>query len=784
MYYTGSFNKPDRLPVLPLKNAVLFPGSIAPMAVGRPFSLRALDEISNREPMLAVFTQIDPELENPGIIDLHQIGCAAKVLKVVDERRGGKTVLLQGLSRLRIANELHSRPYIEIEPEYIEDKFEKDSEIEALLSKLKELAHEVIRLNPAFPNEFQRFVDEMDHPGTLADLIAANLIAELNDKMSILDTLDIKARLRMVINMLSNEIKVAELKKRIDSEVKGEMDKQQKEYYLRRQMDAIRRELGDSCNPEEETDELKKAVLDADLPEEAKKAAEKELQRLSRISGSSPEYAVSRNYLDWILELPWKKFTQDHLDINEAEKILNADHYGLEKVKKRILEYLAVRKLKSDTKGPILCLIGPPGVGKTSLGKSVAHAMGREFYRISLGGIHDEAEIRGHRRTYVGALPGRILQGMKKVGVNNPVFMLDELDKIGADYRGDPSSALLEVLDPEQNDSFTDNYLGIPFDLSKVFFIGTANVSDTIPPPLRDRMEIIEIPGYTQEEKVLIAKGYLIDEELANHGLNLEMLSITDDALNFIIDNYTREAGVRNLKRNIAAICRGAAKMIASGEATSIVTDIEKVHMFLGAERFFPEVAERTSVPGVATGMAWTPTGGDIIFIEATMMKGKGNIQLTGKLGDVMKESAYAALSYIRAKAKDFQIDEDVFEKFDIHIHIPAGAIPKDGPSAGITLLAALASLLTGKKVSSQIAMTGEVTLRGHILPVGGIKEKVLAAKRAGIREVLLPEKNRKDLEEIPEEVRKGLELHFITNIEEALKIAFKNGDEIKKIIS
>jgi len=513
------------------------------------------------------------------------------------------------------------------------------------------------------------------------------------------------------------------------------------------------------------------------LSEEARKTVDKEIKRLVKIPPSSPEYTVAKTYIDTILELPWGEFSADHLDINDAEKILNEDHYGLEKVKKRILEYLSVRKLKPDVKSPILCLIGPPGVGKTSLGKSVARAMDRQFVRMSLGGIHDEAEIRGHRRTYIGALPGRIIQGIKKAGKSNPVFMLDELDKVGKDFRGDPSSALLEVLDPEQNDSFNDNYLAMSYDLSRVLFIGTANIVDTIPPPLLDRMEIIEIPGYTQEEKVLIAKQHLIEEETTNNGLTKEIFDISDGALNEVIDKYTREAGVRNLKRNIAALCRGAAKRIASGESKKVNVTKKVVPTILGSQRYFPEVAERTSVPGVATGMAWTPTGGDILFIETTMMKGKGNLMLTGQLGDVMKESARAALSYLRSKAEEFGIDPDKFEQVDIHVHVPAGAIPKDGPSAGITLLASMASLFTGRCVQSNLAMTGEVTLRGQILPVGGIKEKVLAARRAGIKEVILPEKNRKDLEEIPEEIRKGLSLHFFGNMDEALRYALVNNN-------
>jgi ATP-dependent Lon protease len=760
------------LPVLALRNATLFPGTIAPMAVGRPFSLRALEAAESERSMIGVFTQFDPEVEEPTGADIHHMGVAAKILKMADDRRGGKTVLLQGLFRIRILRFLDLSPIMRVEVEYPQDLDEDDPETTALFAKIKEMALDVIQKNPGLPQEAKHFVEEMERPGMLCDLVASHLSAPIEEKITILETLDVKQRSRRVAQMLSTELNMLETKRRIDQQVRGEMDKNQRDYYLRKQMEAIRRELGDEDSAEDELDELRKKIKEANLPEEALKTAEKELKRLAKIPSSSPEYTVSKTYLDTILELPWSKFSEDHLDIKEAEKILDEDHYGLEKVKKRILEYLAVRKLKPDVKGPILCLIGPPGVGKTSLGRSVARAMNREFVRMSLGGIHDEAEIRGHRRTYIGALPGRIIQSIKKAGVANPVLMLDELDKVGKDFRGDPSSALLEVLDPEQNDTFVDNYLSIPYDLSRVLFIGTANVHDTIPGPLRDRMEVIDIPGYTQEEKKLIAKSHLISEEMENHGLSPDTFKITDAALDVVIDKYTREAGVRNLKRNIAALCRGAARRIAGDDMKKVTIDKRQVPIYLGPERFFPEVAEATKSPGVATGMAWTPSGGDILFIETTLMKGKGQLILTGQLGEVMQESAKAAMSYLRSRAKEFDIDPMRFEETDVHIHIPAGAIPKDGPSAGITLLAALASLFTGKPVHNDLAMTGEVTLRGQILPVGGIKEKVLAARRAGIKDVMLPEKNRRDLEEIPEEIRKGLTLHFVGNVDDALKFA------------
>jgi len=772
MLFSADPQRPKNVPVLALRNATLFPGTIAPMAVGRAFSLNALEVAQKEHGILGVFTQFDPEVEEPTGADIHHIGVAAKILKTAEDRRGGRTVLLQGLHRIKIMRFSDMAPIVRVDVEYPEDFHDDDAEAHALLTQIKELAIDIITKNPALPQEAKHFIQEMDKPGMLCDLVVSHLSMPIDEKIKVLQQLDVKERSRDVLRMLQTELSLLETKKKIDRQVKGEMDKSQRDYYLRKQMEAIRKELGEDESVEDEIADVRKKLEELKLSDEARKTVEKELKRLGKIPTSSPEYTVSKTYIDTLMELPWNKMSEDHLDINDAERILNEDHYGLQRVKKRILEYLSVRKLKPDVKGPILCLIGPPGVGKTSLGKSVARAMNREFVRMSLGGIHDEAEIRGHRRTYIGALPGRIIQGIKKAGTGNPVFMLDELDKVGKDFRGDPSSALLEVLDPEQNDTFMDNYLAIPYDLSRVLFIGTANVADTIPPPLRDRMEVIEIPGYTQEEKVLIAKKHLIAEEMENHGLQDNMFSISDGALNEVIDKYTREAGVRGLKRNIAALCRAAAKRIASGEADKVRVNKNLVATYLGPQVFFPEVAERTAVPGVATGMAWTPTGGDILFIEATMMKGKGNLILTGHLGDVMKESAKAALSYLRSKAEDFGIDPDQFEQVDVHIHIPAGAIPKDGPSAGITLLSALASLFTGKCVNHDMAMTGEVTLRGQILPVGGIKEKVLAARRAGIKVVMLPEKNKKDLDEIPEEIRKGLTLHFINHIDEALKHA------------
>jgi ATP-dependent Lon protease len=636
---------------------------------------------------------------------------------------------------------------------------------------LKNLYKKAVEMAPYLSSELSQIATKVEHPGNLADLIASTINISVAEKQEILEKIDIKERLQKITFFLNREVETLELSSRIQTHVKEGIDKTQREYYLREQMKVIQKELGEADDKLTEIDEIKKKIVEAKMPPEAQKVAEKELDRLSKMSTMSAEYTVTRTYLDWLTEVPWSKNTEDNLDIEGANIILNEDHYDLEKVKKRILEYLAVRKLKSDMKGPILCFVGPPGVGKTSLGKSIARALGRKFMRMSLGGIRDEAEIRGHRRTYVGALPGRIIQGIKKSGSNNPVFMLDEVDKIGMDFRGDPSSALLEVLDPEQNFSFSDHYLEVPFDLSKVMFIATANQLDPIPAALRDRMEVLELPGYTEEEKLMISRQFLIPKEMTEHGLNEDWIEFQDEALNIIIRSYTRESGVRNLEREIAAICRAVAKNVAEGDTEKKVITAESIHGYLGPIKFFSEIAERTKYSGVATGLAWTPTGGDILFIESTKMRGKGNLSLTGQLGDVMKESAQAALSYIRSKSADYTIDEDFFEKNDIHVHVPQGAIPKDGPSAGVTMLVSLISLLTNKLVRNDIAMTGEITLRGLVLPVGGIKQKVLAARRAGIRNVVLPKLNEKDLEEVPESIKDKMQFTFIEKMDEAIEI-------------
>ena len=640
------------------------------------------------------------------------------------------------------------------------------------MGTLRELAQKIIDLSPQIPAEASFLVRSIDEPGVLADIVASNLNIPPDEKQDLLETFDTKQRMEKVIALLNKEIQVLELSNKIQTEVKGEMDKAQREYFLREQLKAIQKELGEVDERQEEFEEIKRSIKRAKMPKEVEEVAFKELKRMSRMSPGAAEYTVSRTYIDWLCDLPWAVVSKDRLDVLEAERILDEDHFGLEKVKKRILEFLAVRKLKADMKGPILCLVGPPGVGKTSLAKSVARALGRKMHRIALGGVRDEAEIRGHRRTYIGSMPGKVIKGLKKSGTKNPVFVLDEIDKLGADYRGDPSSALLEVLDPEQNDTFTDHYLDVTFDLSNVLFIATANIPDTIPGPLMDRMEVIRIAGYTHQEKRQIARRYLWPECLEDHGLKEEDVEINDEALNKVIEAYTREAGVRSLKREIAAICRWCAREIASEtRQPPIQVDPELVEEIRGPIHFFKEVAERTSVPGVATGLAWTSVGGEILFVEATKMKGKGGLTLTGSLGDVMKESVSVARSWIRSSALDVGVQEDAFDNLDLHVHVPSGAIPKDGPSAGVTMITAVTSLLTGLKVDPTVAMTGEITLRGAVLPVGGVKEKVLAAHRAGIKTVILPEKCRKDLTEVPDEIQGDLDFKFVSRMEEVLDI-------------
>jgi ATP-dependent Lon protease len=766
----------NTLPVLPIRNAVLFPGAVAPFDVGREKSVALVEDLDNLgSPIIAIFAQRDSAVDDPGFDDMYPVGCAARVLKALKHSSGNYSLILQGLTRIRMQSLVQVSPYLKARIQKLEAPAAEDVEVEALAMSLRDIAKQVIQLMPELPREAASLIDSIQEPGALADLVAANLDAPVEEKAQLIETVDIKERIRKVLRLLTRQLEVLKMRDRINSQIKEEMGKNQREYVLRQQMKAIKEELGEDDGDQGDLDGIEERITKANLPNEAEQVARKQLKRLRSMQVGSAEYTVVRTYLDWILDLPWHTSTQDNMDIGAVRQVLDEDHYGLEKVKKRILEYLAVRKLKTDKKGPILCLIGPPGVGKTSLGKSIARALGRKFHRISLGGVHDEAAIRGHRRTYVGALPGQIIQGMKKAGTVNPVFMMDEVDKIGHDFRGDPSAALLEVLDPEQNNSFADHYLEIPYDLSHVMFIATANVADPIPPPLRDRMEILELPGYTRREKMAIARRHLIPKQLEEHGLTEAQIKITDAAIEEIIDHWTREAGVRNLERSVASVIRGVAVKVAEGDTEPRVVETEdQLREYLGPIRFSSEVAERTEETGVATGLAWTSVGGEILFIEATKMFGTGKLQLTGQLGEVMKESAQAALSYVRTNAERYGIPKDFLEKSDVHIHIPAGAISKDGPSAGVTMFTSLVSMLTGIRVSHEVAMTGEITLRGRVLPVGGIKEKVLAAHRAGIRRLILPERNKADLEEVPKEIKDELEFIFVQRMDQVLEAALE----------
>jgi ATP-dependent Lon protease len=766
----------DELPVLPIRNAVLFPGAVAPFDVGREKSVALVEDVDNLpSPVIAIFAQKDPSTDDPGQDDLHQVGCAARVLKALKHSSGNYSLILQGLTRIKMDEVTQTAPYLKAKIKRLEESGIDDDEAEALSMSLRDIAKQVIQLMPELPREAGSLIDSIHAPGALADLVAANLDAPVDEKAQLLETVDVKERIRKVLRLLTRQLEILKMRERINSQIKEEMGKNQREYVLRQQLKAIKEELGEDDGDQSDLDALEDRIAKANLPQEAEQVAKKQVKRLRNMQVGSAEYTVVRTYLDWILDLPWHVQTADNMEIAAVRKVLDEDHYGLEKVKKRILEYLAVRKLKKDKKGPILCLLGPPGVGKTSLGRSIARALGRKFHRISLGGVHDEAAIRGHRRTYVGALPGQIIQGMKKAGTINPVFMMDEVDKIGHDFRGDPAAALLEVLDPEQNNTFADHYLEIPYDLSNVMFIATANIADPIPAPLRDRMEILEIPGYTRREKMAIARQHLIPKQLEEHGLTKAQLDITDKAVDVIIDHYTREAGVRTLERQIASVIRGVAVKVAEGDLTPRkVDDEDGVREFLGPQKYTSEVAERTEEAGVATGLAWTSVGGEILFIEATRMYGQGKLQLTGQLGDVMKESAQAALSYVRTNAERFGIGKDFLEKSDIHIHIPAGAMPKDGPSAGVTMFTALVSMLTGIRVRHDVAMTGEITLRGRVLPIGGLKEKVLAAHRAGIKRVLVPERNKADLDEVPVEVKNDLEFVFVSKMDQVLEAALE----------
>ena len=768
----------DEYPVMPLRNTVLFPQQVIPIYIGRERSLKLINDLDPKKRYIVVVAQEDGSIEDPKSSDLYAYGTLAQVLKVFDMPDNSKSAIVQGISRVKILDYTNQEPYFFAAVESMEDEPITDGlEVDALAANLRQAFDELMKVAPNLTEEHSGMLKNIQKPNRLTDRAISVITISNQEKQEILEELNVKKRIEKALNLISREIQRIKLGEEIQSEVHDEITKTQREYYLREQMKAIKKELGED-EGSVETKELEDKLKAAKLPEDAEKVAMKELDRLSRIPTQSPEYNVSRTYIEWLSDLPWSESTDDRIDLKEAMKILDDDHYGLDKVKERIIEYLAVRNLKQKkdpdgrVRGPILCFGGPPGVGKTSLGKSIARAMGREFVRLSLGGVRDEAEIRGHRRTYIGALPGRIIQSIKKAGTNNPVFMLDEIDKLGADFRGDPSSALLEVLDPEQNHSFSDHYLEVDFDLSNVMFISTANYQDAIPPALRDRMEILEFTGYIEDEKVQIAKRHILPKQVKENGLTKEQVSFDAGSVKELIRSYTREAGVRNLEREIANVLRKVARELVEEETKKTKITKAKVGEYLGAPRFHSELAERTTKPGVVTGLAWTAAGGDILFIESTKMKGKGRLTLTGQLGDVMKESATAGLTFVRSHAEEFGLDPDFNENTDIHIHVPAGAIPKDGPSAGVSMVTSLVSLLSGIPVKEKVAMTGEITLRGNVLPIGGVKEKVTAAHRSGIKEVILPDHNRKDLEDVPKHVAKDLKFHFAKEINDVLKVA------------
>lgn len=770
---------PSSLPILPLKNTVLFPGVVIPITVGRDQSLALVKAAYADNKIIGVVAQKDEEQENPKPEDLYRIGTLAQILKLIKMPDGSKSIIIQGKSLFETEQFTETEPFFKANVKAYPMQMDVEGlDLEASIRNIKETATRIVNLSPNIPSEASIAINNINSPSFLLHFIASNLNVNTAEKQEILELTTYSERLTVVMKALEKELQLLTLSEEIRSKVKDDIDDQQRDFYLRQQMKAIQEELGEDSE-RHEIQKLRERLEAKKLPKKAKEVAQKELERLERTPSASPNHGTIYNYLEWILDLPWQETSKDKLDLKRARKILDADHYGLEKVKKRIIEYLAVLKLKNDMKAPILCLYGPPGVGKTSLGKSIARAINREFVRFSLGGIHDEAEIRGHRRTYIGAMPGRILQNMKKAGTANPVMMLDEIDKVGSDFRGDPTSALLEVLDPEQNYSFNDNFLELDYDLSKVLFIATANSLDTIPQPLRDRMEIIHLNGYTLEEKTQIAKKYLIPKQTKENGLEKKHLNFTPKAIEKVIDEYTRESGVRNLEREIGSICRGVAAKVASDELEKARISPEEVENYLGKQKFFKDNAERTTVPGVATGLAWTPFGGDILFIEATLFRGSGKLTITGQLGDVMKESAMLAVTYLRARAEELGIPQAAFTEWDLHIHVPAGAIPKDGPSAGVSLFSAIASIYTQRKVESKIALTGEITLRGMVLPVGGIKEKVLAAKRAGIKHVLLPTRNQKDFEEIEKDVIGDLQVTYLERVDTLLDLVLQ-----KKVIN
>jgi ATP-dependent Lon protease len=755
---------------------LLFPGLVLPLTLGRPASIAAAQEAVRTGRKVGLLLQDDPNVEQPGPEHLRRVGTIAEILRYVTSEES-HYVIVRGLRRFRVEEFLSGFPFLVARIEEIGISEVITPDVEARVRLLKTRAREAIQLLPNLPPEIATAIDSLDSPSALADFVAGIIDIPVSEKQDLLETFDVTQFLDKLLGLLAKRIQVLQLSKEIGEQTQQTLSSQQREHILREQLRQIQKELGDDDVKSAELKELAEKIEKAGMPKEVEEQARRELKRLERMPEAAAEYGMTRTYLEWLIELPWSKLDSERIDIPEAQRILDEDHYGLEKVKRRILEYLAVRKLNPDGKSPILCFAGPPGVGKTSLGQSIARAIDRKFVRLSLGGVHDESEIRGHRRTYIGALPGNIIQSIRKVGTRNPVMMLDELDKLGVGFHGDPSAALLEVLDPEQNATFRDNYLAVPFDLSKVLFIGTANVVDNIPPAVRDRMEIIEMPGYIEDEKLAIAKRYLLRRQLASAGLTEEQCRIADDVLLAIIRDYTREAGVRNLERQIGAICRYAAMRIAEGDATYVVISVTDLHAILGPKRFEQEIAMRTSVPGVATGLAWTPAGGDILFVEATSVPGRGRLILTGQLGDVMKESAQAALTLVKSRAAEFGIDAIELQKSDVHVHVPAGAIPKDGPSAGVAMFMALTSLLTGRTVRSDTAMTGEISLRGLVLPIGGVKEKVLAAIQAGIATVMLPARNRKDLEDVPEKARSRIRFVWLERVDDAIEAALNPPD-------
>jgi ATP-dependent Lon protease len=774
---------PEILPVLPLRDIVVFPFMIVPLFVSRERSIKAVDQSLSENRLIFLISQKDTEQDEPGIDDLYKTGTVAIIMRMLKLPDGRLRILAQGLSRARVEYfDETSKPYLQAKINVINEPILENPPVEttALIRNVRNSLEKAVNLGKNISSEVMVLIVNLDDPGRLADLVASNLELKTEDAQTALDLIDPVARLKKIHELLAKELELLTVQQEINIQAKGEIDKSQREFYLRQQLKAIQQELGEGSEVSEEAQQLREKIANAKMSKEVMEECERQLKKLERMHPDSAETSTIRNYLDWMVSLPWSISTKDNLDLRRAQRILDDDHYGLEKIKERIIEYLAVRKIKGDTKGPILCFVGPPGVGKTSLGRSIARALDRKFVRLSLGGVHDEAEIRGHRRTYVGAMPGRIVQGINQAGSNNPVFMMDEVDKIGMDYRGDPSSALLEVLDPEQNSTFRDNYLNVPFDLSKVLFITTANLMDPIQPAFRDRMEVIELSGYTEEEKLAIAKKHLLPKQFAEHGLKMKQIIFSDSALRTVISQYTREAGLRNLEREIGTVCRKVARKIAEGRKGPFRISSDSLREYLGSPKIHPEELLKKDQVGVATGLAWTPTGGEIMFIEATAMRGKGNLMLTGKLGDVMKESAQAALSYARSKAKELGINDQFFQDHDLHIHVPEGAIPKDGPSAGITMATAMISLFIGRPVRKGVAMTGEITLRGNVLPIGGLKEKILAARRAKIKTVIIPHLNKKDLDELPKNLSQVMEIIPVEEVKQVLSIALVQTRQIR----